>query len=114
MTTAAPQLELFPIVEPTYDEEMSLRDRFDAFNAQNPHVADALEILAAQWLAAGNRKVGMKALVERLRWESGIRTQGDGYVLNNSYTAFYARLLIARRPEWADAISTRRAMADTT
>jgi len=110
----ATQLELFPLVEPTYAPEATLAERFAAFHAANPHVADALEHLAEQWLAAGHSRVGMKALVERLRWESGIRTAGDAYVLNNSYTAFYARLLIERRPEWADAIQTRRAMADTT
>ena len=111
MTTFV-DLTLFPIVEPTYDEEMSLADRFAAFNTANPHVADALEILADQWLAAGHRKVGMKALVERLRWESGIRTQGSAYRINNSHVAFYARLLIERRPEWAECIQTRRALAD--
>lgn len=110
----ATQLELFPLTEPEYDAEMTLADRFAAFHASNPHVADALEQLAEQWLAAGNRKVGMKALVERLRWESGIRTEGSAYRLNNSWPAFYARLLIERRPEWADCIETRRAVADTS
>lgn len=105
-------LPIAPLAEPLYDDAFTLADRFEMFHQANPHVADALEILAAQWLAAGHRKVGMKALVERLRWESGIRTRGDGYVLNNSYTAFYARLLIARRPEWAECIATRRAQAD--
>lgn len=109
------QLALFaPLVEPDYAPELSLADRFELFHAANPHVADALEMLADQWLAAGHRKVGMKALVERLRWESGIRTAGSAYRLNNSLTAFYARLLIARRPEWADAIETRRAKADSS
>jgi hypothetical protein len=28
--------------------------------------------------------------------------------------SFYARLLIERRPEWADCNETRRAVADTT
>jgi hypothetical protein len=112
MTTFV-DLELFPISEPTYAPEMSLADRFAAFHAQNPHVADALERLAEQWLAAGNSKVGMKALIERLRWESGIQTNGSAYKLNNSWPAFYSRLLIARRPEWAERIETRKAQADS-
>lgn len=111
---SADQLTLaFPdLVEPEYHAEATLAERFAAFHQANPNVADALEALAAQWLAAGHRKVGMKALVERLRWESGIRTAGDVWRINNSHVAFYARLLIERRPEWADAIETRAAQAD--
>lgn len=107
--TTADQLELtFPdLVTPTYTAEMSMAERFAVFHEQNPHVADALEALAGQWLAYNDR-VGMKALFERLRWESGIRTNGDAYVLNNNWTAYYSRLLIARRPEWADAFALRR------
>lgn len=107
-------LDLSPLTEPDYEPEASLADRFAAFHAANPHVADALEQLAEQWLAAGNRKVGMKSLAERLRWESGIQTTGDAWRINNSHIAFYARLLIERRPEWAECIETRRALADTT
>lgn len=105
-TTEQLQLDLSPLVEPTYTAEMSIGERFLLFHERNPHVADALEALAAAWLARHNR-VGMKALFERLRWESGIATDGDAYRLNNSYTALYARLLIRRRPEWADRIETR-------
>lgn len=114
MTTQQLTLDLAPLVTPDYAPELTLSERFELFHAANPHVADALETLAAQWLAAGHRKVGMKALVERLRWESGISTVGDAYRINNSHVAFYARLLLDRRPEWADAIETRTALADTS
>ena len=104
-------LPLAPLVEPDYTPELTIAERFAAFHAANPHVADALEALAAEWLAH-HRKVGVKALVERLRWESGIQTHGDAYRINNVFTAHYARLLIDRRPEWADRIETRALRAD--
>lgn len=103
-------LDLPALVEPDYTPSMSLTERFMAFHAANPHVLDALEALAAQWLAR-HPKVSVKALVERLRWESGISTTGDPYRLNNSWTAFYARLLVERRPQWADCIEFRLAHA---
>jgi hypothetical protein len=106
------ELDLRDLVTPEYSEVMSLADRFAAFHSSNPHVADALERLAEQWLAAGNSKVGMKSLVERLRWESGIQTTGSAWRINNSHVSFYSRLLIERRPEWADRIETRKALAD--
>lgn len=107
-------LPIADLVEPLYEREMSLADRFEMFHRANPHVADALEALAAQWFAAGNKRASVDALFHRLRWESGITTQGDPYVLNSSYTAFYARLLIARRPEWASAFALRKSVADST
>ncbi|MEU6231284.1 hypothetical protein [Streptomyces sp. NPDC047042] len=46
----------------------------------------------------------MKALFEALRWRHPRGVKG----LNNSYTALYARQLIAAHPNWAAAIETRR------
>lgn len=103
-------LDLQPLITPDHEPESSIQDRFDAFHDANPHVANALEALADQWLA-NHPRVGMKALFERLRWESGIQTRGDVWRLNNSFTALYGRLLIQRRPEWADAINTRELRA---
>jgi hypothetical protein len=100
-------LDLQPLVHRPVDARMSLPERFAQFHADNPHVADALEALAAQWFAAGNERGSTKAFIERLRWESGIRTQGGEYRLDNSLTAFYSRLLLERRPEWAGRILTR-------
>lgn len=99
-------LDLPGLVAPTYTPGMTLAQRFTAFHDANPHVADALESLAAQWLDR-HQKVGVKALAERLRWESGITTAGDPYRINNSFTAHYARLLLERHPEWVGRIETR-------
>ena len=112
MTAAQLELDLAELVVPDYTPEMTLAERFAEFNSRNPHVADALEALAEQWLAAGHKRASMDALMHRLRWESGIQTHGDVYQLNNSWCAFYVRLLIERRPEWAEAFQTRRSQAD--
>lgn len=98
--------DLSPITEPDHAPEATIAERFAAFHAQNPHVADVLEALADQWLLTHDR-VSSKALVERARWESGIQTAGSAWKINNSFTALYARLLVQRRPEWDGAFETR-------
>lgn len=103
-------LDLSPLVEPTYTPDLTIAERFAMFHEANPHVADALEALAAQWLARHDR-VGMKALYERARWETGIRTEGEVWKLNNDFTAHYARLLVARHEEWSDAFRLRELRA---
>lgn len=108
-----PTLDLTPLDVPDYAPELTIAERFDAFHDANPHVADALESLAGQWLAR-HKRVGMKALVERLRWESGIQTDGEIWRLNNNYTSLYARLLLDRHPEWAGRIETRALATERT
>lgn len=100
------RLDLSPISEPERVVGLTLDERFDAFHATNPHVADAIETLAAQWLSR-HAKVGIKAVMERLRWESGLSTHGEVWRLNNSYTSRYARMMLDRRPDWAGRIEVR-------
>lgn len=109
--TAQPSLfDLAPLVTPDYAPELTLAERYAAFKAANPQVLDAFEALTSEWLAAGHARVGMKAVAERARWETGIRTS-EAWKVNNSFVAFIARDLIARRPEWAGAIETREQRA---
>ena len=108
-----PTLDLTPLDVPDYAPELTIAERFDAFHEANPHVADALEALAAEWLAR-HRKVGVKALAEAVRWRSGVETTGEPWRINNSFTSLYARLLLARHPEWAGRIETRALATERT
>lgn len=108
---AAGQQVLPGFVEPDYRHDQSIDERFDAFHEANPHVLAELERLADQLAAAGVRRFGVKALVERLRWDWTVQTAGDDFKVNNSFTSRYARLLIERRPDFADMIETRELRA---
>lgn len=103
-------LNLSPLVVPIQHKGLTIEERFNRFYAANPHVADAFEALAAQWLAR-HSKVGAKAIAEQLRWRSGIETQGEPWKINNSLVALYARLLLDRHPEWKGRIEIRERKA---
>ena len=115
MTAAQLALDLSPLTEPDYEPTLTLDERFDLFHEANPHVADALEHLAETWLLR-HRRVGVKFLTEQARWLSGtdFETTGEPWRLNNSYTSRYARLLLARRPEWQGRIETRSLVTERT
>ena len=100
-------LDLSPLVQPDYSPRASIEERFAQFHASNPHVLTALETLAADFLAAGRERIGIGMLFEVLRYQSGIRTTGDVYALNNDYRALYVRLMLERHPEWQPAFETR-------
>jgi hypothetical protein len=110
--TTPTQLELFEIkrvgVRPA-----GIAEAFREFNSLNPHVYRNLKVLAYQALRAGRKKIGMKFLFERLRWEYAIKTdrpEGE-FKLNNNFTSRYARLLIDQEPDLADLFEIRELKA---
>ena len=59
------------------------------------------------------RKIGAKAIVERLRWHYHIvRDLGEEYAINNNYTAYLARFAMEREPRLQDFFETRATGAD--
>lgn len=89
----------------------TLADRFRAFHSLNPHVYAAIERQALRLHAQGERRISVKAIVEDLR-RSRIATTGDDWRINNSWPAFYARILVERNPVLNGLIEQRRALAD--
>jgi len=80
----------------------TLRDRFETFHARNPRVYEALEGMAAMMVARGRKRISIKMCVEVLRWNYYLQTTDPSseYRLNNSYSAYYARLLLKNHPDW--------------
>lgn len=89
--------------------KLTLQERFDAFHRYNPHVLERMLVLAGQRLTQGEKYISVKALWEELR--VSLSTNGNEYRLNNSFTAFYARALIAIAPHFAGVIETRKRKA---
>lgn len=86
-----------------------LDESFRRFHEANPHVYDALRLVALHAARRG-RRVGIKAIYERVRWEYQVQTarQEDAYKLNNNYTSRYARLLMENEPELAGFFEIRK------
>ncbi|MGV9815780.1 hypothetical protein ACWDTQ_28205 [Streptomyces cellulosae] len=67
-----------------------------------------LEALARSWFESGKTSVGIGFLCEILRWNQGIKTNShDDFKINNDFRAHYARMMIARNPEWEGRIRVR-------
>lgn len=90
------------------DGRLSIEERFRRFHEANPHVYQSLERLALGMQRRGAPKWSTKAMFEILRWAYWMTTADpSGFKLNNIYTAPYARLLMASRPELAGFFETR-------
>jgi hypothetical protein len=106
-------LDLGDLVEPVYLPEMTLAERFRAFHGANPWVYRAYERLAADWVARGNTRIGVKMLTEIIRWQYGRETTGRAFRIDNSFTSRYARMLVDRNPGWDGLFETRKLRTDT-
>lgn len=109
----AEQLGLFdaPLVIPPMVRGATLAQRWESFHKINPQVYAAIERQALRLAAQGERRIGVKAIVEDLR-RGRLATKGDDWRINNSWPAFYARLLVANHPELERVIEMRRSLAD--
>lgn len=104
----ATQLELFEIA-PVERKGKSIEDAFNEFHALNPHVYRNLRALALTAARGGRRRLGIRLLWERLRWEYFMKTsrpEGE-FMLNDHYHSRYARMLMDKEPELAGMFEVR-------
>lgn len=90
-----------------------IAEAFEQFHEDNPKVYVVLVRLAREWVSrTGRHSIGIKTLYERTRWEIALATRDPDFKLNNNYTAYYARLLMAREPDLAGMFDVRESEAD--
>ena len=82
--------------------------KFLNFHNENKEVYELYKKYALELIESGRNKIGSKMIVERIRWETIIRTKGDIYKINNNYTCYYARLFIREFPRYADRFNFRQ------
>lgn len=102
------------VVEDTDAEvrEGTIAERAERFHRRNPAVYRFAVSVCRFMQERRIQHYGMKAVWEVMRFKY-LETHGDIYKLNNNYTAFYARLIMAQEPDLADFFTTRDCPNDT-
>jgi hypothetical protein len=90
--------DAFPIVAIQDGQGLTIQERFEDFHAKNPWVYQALRHLMAEAVRKNVKKIGIKLLYERLRWDVITTTTATDFKLNDHFTSRYARLLDAEFP----------------
>lgn len=101
-----------PRLHPSTGQRMTLGERFLRFHLANPHVLDLIVKISRDLKGLGFQRAGMKLVFERIRWLSALETKGDGFRVNNSYTAFYARKVMEEEPDLRGFFRLRESEAD--
>ena len=72
----------------------TLLQKFEDFHENNPNVFEYYKRFAQESVNAGNTKLSIALITERIRWELDVVTRSDdGFKINNNQRAFYARKL---------------------
>jgi hypothetical protein len=100
------------VKEPVWVDDLPndpIKEKFLKFHKENPKIYEKLIDLAFMAKASGYKRIGIKNLFEHLRWYYTVEVKGsEPYVLNNSYSALYARLIMANVPALNGFFEIRR------
>ena len=83
------------------EEALEIMEKFVAFHEANLHVFGQFVRFTFDLIRVGREHYGAKAVIERIRWETAIRTRGEPVKINNNFFPYYARLFALRYPDHA-------------
>jgi hypothetical protein len=84
---------------------------FVDFHKKVPKVWTLFERYSLELVRSGAEHGGAQMVWERIRWFCLVES-GQEVKLNNNFTAYYARMFLAKYPEHGEFFSTRRRISD--
>lgn len=87
---------------------VSIRDGFDKFNKENPHIFVAFEEQALRAIAKGRKKISAKLIINWIRWHEFLESSDKNFKINDAYQSYYARFFIEKYPQYIDMFDFRK------
>lgn len=87
--------------------KVSLKEKFESFDAANPAHWTLFKRFALEAIAAGKKHLSVSLITERIRWEAVVNTTLTDYQVDNNHRAFYARKFHAEFPQYDGFFRTR-------
>lgn len=87
---------------------ISIREGFEKFNKENPHVFDEFEKQALKAIKKGRTKISAKLIINWIRWNEFLKTSDKNFRINDAYQSYYARYFVAKYPEYRDHFEFRK------
>lgn len=85
----------------------SYEKQFRIFHASNPQVYKMFKRFSLEAIEAGKKHLSAWLIINRMRWETEIVTQGDAFKINNNYIAYYSRMFMEEFPIYKGFFRTR-------
>lgn len=86
----------------------TIRQGFNDFNKENPHIYAAFEIEALKAIKTGRTKLSAKLLINYIRWNNYATTTDKSFKINDAYQSYFAREFIRLHPEYDGFFNLRK------
>ena len=86
----------------------SIRQGFNEFHKENPHIYAAFEDQALRAINKGRKKISAKLIINWIRWHEFLESSDLNFRINDAYQAYYARLFCEKFPEHVDKFEFRK------
>ncbi len=90
------------LVEQLKDDLQKRKRAFWDWHNANPQVYEKFEEYTLEAIATGRKHYSHWAIINRIRWNKEIETNGEEFKISNDYICFYARTFMAYNPQHKD------------
>ena len=87
---------------------VSIREGFEKFNSENPHIFKAFEEQAIRAINKGRKKISAKLIINWIRWHEFLESNDLNFKINDAFQSYYARYFIEVHPEHKDVFEFRK------
>jgi len=89
----------------------TVKERFEQFHADNPHVYDVLVSISREGRRRGLEQWSIAGAFEVARYERRFSTTDESFKIRNDFKPHYARLIMEREPDLDGFFATRELTA---
>lgn len=83
------------------------RQRWLDWHAANQHVYELFKQFTFEAIDKGHRRLSAWLVVNRIRWETTVETNGGDFKISNDFIAYYARLFMDEHPKFRGFFRTK-------
>lgn len=87
---------------------ISIREGFDKFNADNPHIYNLFEREVLKAIQMGRKKISGKLVINWIRWNELVTTNDKSFKINDAYHSYYSRYFVKQYPKYAGVFNMRK------
>lgn len=87
---------------------VSIREGFEKFNAENPHIFSAFEQQALRAIGKGRNKISAKLIINWIRWHEFLNSNDISFRINDAYQSYYAREFVKKYPQHENIFEFRK------
>lgn len=92
----------------------SIREGFNEFHKENPHIFKAFEEQALTAISKGRKKISAKLIINWIRWNEFLRSSDQNFRINDAYQSYYARHFVEIYPQYIDVFEFRKLRNEET